>query len=392
MAKSTSSEKLSPDPLPENDVEKKLTQADFFRKTREHLIPYAVCFLILFLFSVTIAPLWKTFGWPFCIYGGGSVPIDNLSPDKIEFVQRLPNGDLTKEMPAWIAEESLENYVCEELKKSAKVRFSYSEDPNWSGKTPEDADSGAFAERISIYDDRMLDTVCQALGRHMSIRQVKKVEKFYPPFLRIEVEYAKPTLLVLQSVAQMDQDPDRDISENTDAKTSKRRGGLIDSECNMMQITDQYFARWYGDSVTFPIYCGEAPDDFLQNENKYFQRADFDGISFPASEAPKTPWPNRKELQAAVDIVLALGDRWEKYGMDYLCSVRVNDFADTQFCLVTRYNSRILWGEHDPEKPNTISNAVKVQKLDEFYRKHGSLDTPEARFLFSYRLKNANEE
>jgi len=78
--------------------------------------------------------------------------------------------------------------------------------------------------------------------------------------------------------------------------------------------------------------------------------------------------------------------------MDYLCSVRVNDFADTQFCLVTRYNSRILWGEHDPEKPNTISNAVKVQKLDEFYRKHGSLDTPEARFLFSYRLKNANEE
>ena len=42
MAKSTSSEKLSPDPLPENDVEKKLTQADFFRKTREHLIPYAV--------------------------------------------------------------------------------------------------------------------------------------------------------------------------------------------------------------------------------------------------------------------------------------------------------------------------------------------------------------
>ncbi|MBE6424968.1 MAG: hypothetical protein E7029_03060 [Planctomycetaceae bacterium] len=380
------------EPLLENDPEKKLTQAEFYKKTREFLLPYVFCFLIVGLFTLFMVPIWYKFGKPFCLHGiSNEKRIDMIAPKNIQLVHRLPDGTLSDEMPLWITKGSIETDLCNRLNEVGKLdrsAASYPSDLSLDRPDgvldPEGTKAATPADRLSIYDNEMIDTVCMALSQNMYIRRVIAARKFYPPFLQIEVEYAKPVMIVLQDLNSA-------TRNSVDPSKIERDGWLIDTECNIIEMDSKDFEESFGDSVYYPIFCGPAPENFLQEEDRIFEQEEFDGICGPLSDMPKAPWPNSGELQAAVDLVQALGDRWKKFDLAYICTVRVDDFKTPQFCLVTRNNSRIFWGEHDPEKRNTIPAAIKLQKLDEFFAKRNRLDAPNERYRFTFRLKSETE-
>ncbi len=319
----------------------------------------ATCAGIAFLFLLLTLLLWTPFGWEFYRRGpevtGSALPKfseNQLSGSKIRFVQRLPDGTLTSQKPVWIREDLAED-LFKRLVQSGK--------------------------QLSIYDKEMIKDVENALKEMFWIKEVKGIRKFYPTILEIEVVYRTPALLVIVKHPE----------------TGALSYVPVSSDCRILPNEQKNFPISMDEVAFFPVFCGTVPEKFHETDDLIYP-SDFDGYPLPPSLIPGTPWDREKFIRDAVLLRNQLGDRWEKFGLYYLCLEKVSE-SKVQFCLVTRNGSRIHWGNFTPAKtPKTpkksILNSEKIAELDRIYAQENELDNPKRSWNFYFKTGNSTQD
>ena len=327
---------------------------------------FVTCLVILAFLMVLTLIFWGSFGWHFYEKGpiGNGQKMSQITVQKIRLVHRLEDGTISSEVPSWIHEnipETIYNTLL--LNPSA----------------------------LSIYSEKQIEYVQNALKEVYWIQKVERIRKFYPAFLEIEVTYRRPAMLV--SVSD-------DSPEGTDPNDSKVRLHYIplSSDCHILPTDPDNFPVPIEDVANFPTFCGEAPSAFYESEEPLDVTA-FPGCQPPISSKPGALWVYDEQIRDAVKIVNMLGDRWNKFGLDYICvENNKNDeddwYFENQFCIVTKNGSRIHWGRciDEAASKEDVLDTDKIAQLDEVFKANGYLDKPEEPFNMMFRQQTNQEK
>lgn len=325
------------------------------------------CLMILAVLLVLTLVFWRSFGWHFYEKGptrNGEKMIQ-ITAQKIRLVHRLEDGTVSSETPSWI-HENIAGTVYNKLLINQND--------------------------LSIYDEELNENVQRALKEVYWIQKVNRIRKFYPPFLEIEVTYRRPAMLVSVS---------NDSFSGSSTSESERHFYYVplSSDCCILPMDEENFPVPPEELEDFPTFCGDAPDAFYSSEELLDITA-FSGCQPPISQTPGNLWSNDTQISDAVKIVNLLGDRWKKFGLDYLCVEKnINDPSSQystkrSFCLVSKNGSRIHWGQCVDEavSKGDVLDADKIVKLDEMFKARGYLDTPEEPFNMSFHKQTSNEK
>ncbi|MCR5165039.1 MAG: hypothetical protein K6C40_13555 [Thermoguttaceae bacterium] len=323
------------------------------------------CLVILVFFLIITLVFWRLFGERFYEQGPTrhGQGMNQLTLDKIRLVHRLEDGTLSSEIPPWIHEKNIAETIYNRLS------------PN----------------TLSIYNEKQIECVQNAIKEVYWIQNIERIRKFYPTFLEIEVTYRRPAMLV--SVLD-DSSPDYEADES--------KGHLyyipLSSDCCILPKDPDSFPVPVEEREDFPTFCGEAPEAFYDSEEPLDVTA-FSGWQPPRSETPGTSWNYDSQIKDALKIVNLLGDRWKKFGLDYIClenntNDRENWYSEKQFCLVTKNGSRIHWGRCVDKEVNKddVLDTDKIEKLDDLFNQSGYLDTPEKQSNISFRQQTNHEK
>lgn len=356
-------------------------------------------FIVLSFFCLTLL-FWVSFGWNFYRQGPGNeysnaygLAGNQISRKQIRIVHRTANGEPSTQVPPWIHENLTEKL------------FSRLQD---------------LDEGLSIYDESLITQVQNALKEIYWILEVKKIQKFYPAFLEIEVTYRKPTLLVvvrkedefqqnLTSHSPVSGDSASQGADSSNSETGQRNSPESDEknlcyvplsqDCRILPTAPEKFPVRMEDLERFPVFCGEAPQKFYDSDD-ILDIYDFAGYGMPPQKMPGAPWDRDSFIREAVELVNLLGKRWEKWQIDYLCleKRRINDYDyGFQFCFVTRNGSKIHWGRSISQRDeyflkDDILNSEKLAKLDQIYEKKGFFDRPGESFDLTFRHPMLHEK
>lgn len=325
------------------------------------------CLVILTVLLVLTLVFWRSFGWHF--YEKGPTPngekMIQITAQKIRLVHRLEDGTVSSEIPSWI-HENIPGTVYDKLRTNKN--------------------------NLSIYDEELNENVQRALKEVYWIQKVDRIQKFYPPFLEIEVTYRRPAMLVSVS--------GRSFPGGASSEEENHSYYIpISSDCCILPMDEGNFPVPAEELENFPTFCGEAPKEFYDTEEPLDITA-FPGYQPPISKNPGTLWSNDSQIRDAVKIVNLLGDRWKKFGLDYLCIEKkkddpITEFASNKFfCLVTKNGSRIHWGQcvNEAFSKGDVLDVDKIAGLDEFFEPRGYLDTPEELYNFNFRIQTENEK
>ncbi|MBR0192527.1 MAG: hypothetical protein IJQ31_10735 [Thermoguttaceae bacterium] len=324
------------------------------------------CLVILVFLLILTLIFWRSFGWHFYEKGPtrNGEKMCQITAQKIRLIHRLDDGTLSSEVPSWIHENIFGTVYNKLLLNQSN---------------------------LSIYDEELNENVRRTLKEVYWIQKVNSIRKFYPPFLEIEVTYRRPAMLVSVS---------SDSFPGGNSNESARHFYYVplSSDCCILPMNEEDFPVPTEELDEFPTFCGEAPEEFYDSEDPLDITA-FSGCQPPISQTPGNLWSNDAQIRDAVKIVNLLGDRWKKFGLDYLCiENNINDpsslYAEKQFCLVTKNGSRIHWGRCMEEASNKgdVLDVDKVAQLDEMYEANGCLDTPEEPFNITFHKQTNHEK
>jgi hypothetical protein len=184
----------------------------------------------------------------------------------------------------------------------------------------------------SILDADLNERLAKAFRLHPWIASVRKVTKRFPARVEVEVDYRRPTAIV-----------------------------VIDSE-----------SWWPVDAsgVVLPR------DDFSPYEaRRYPHITDIAGGPYGPTGAP---WGDAR-VHGAAKIAAALAENWEKFGLARVAPLVVgtgfDGVEDYEFALYTQRGTRVYWG-HGPDNSRSgeATTDEKAARLSAFVAKNGSLD------------------
>lgn len=352
------------------DSEEEMNWSEIAAHFLGELVPgrgrFVTCLVILaFLLIITLV-FWGSFGWRFYEKGptGSGQKMSQITVQKIRLVHRLEDGTLSSEVPAWIHEN-----IPETIYNTLLLNPS----------------------TLSIYSEKQIEYVQNALKEVYWIQKIERIRKFYPAFLEIEVTYRRPALMVSVS---------GDSIPGGESEESKGHFYYIplSSDCHILPMDADNFPVPMEELEKFPTFCGEAPSAFYESEEPLDVTA-FPGCQPPRSQKPGTLWSYDAQIRDAVKIVNLLGDRWKKFGLDYICvennaNDKNNWYSEKQFCLVTKNGSRIHWGRCVDEaiSKDDVLDEDKIVQLDQIFEENGFLDTPEEPFNLSFHQQTNYEK
>lgn len=353
------------------DSEEEMSWSDIAGHFLGELVPgrgrIVTCLVILVSLLIITLVFWGSFGWRFYEKGptGNGQKMSQITVQKIRLVHRLEDGTLSSEVPPWIHEN-----IPEKIYKTLLL-------------TP---------STLSIYSEKQIEYVQNALKTVFWIQKVERIRKFYPAFLEIEVTYRRPAMLV--SVAG---------DAIHDSNSSEPKGHIyipISSDCCILPMDEKVFPVPQDEMEDFPTFCGEAPNEFYESE-EMLDITEFSGCEPPLSQTPGNFWSNDSQIRDAMKIVTLLGDRWKKFGLDYICvedKDHTNDanfwYTEKHFCLVTKNGSRIHWGSCMEKAlvKDDVLDVEKIEVLDDEFDSKGYLDTPEKTFIMGFQRESNNEK
>lgn len=376
----------------------------------------ATCSVIVFLFLLLTLALWSSFGWHFYEKGpiketgiAGEMALemaDRITKERIRLLYRKPDGTLSSAPPPWIHDDLREMIV----------------------------QSPTMQNHLSIYDNFQNDMLRNALMEIYWIRKVVSIRKYYPAYVEIEVIYRRPVLLVAvasgitedSSVAGMDSlsggdsgtglasEGNSDVGSVTGAASSGhlfsdtendvKKPPLqyipISADCRILPMDAERFPVALEDLAQFPAFAGMAPPAFSKLE-KPIDITEFDGYTRPTSEVEGRSWLD-ETIQDVVAIVNLLGERWGRYGLDYICiehqelsQTGMNDYSpDPKFCLVLKNGSRIHWGRRVIKRnfKNDILDTEKLEKLEKMYQQKDLIFASNQICQIKFRHQNMAEK
>jgi hypothetical protein len=191
---------------------------------------------------------------------------------------------------------------------------------------------GSLDGPLSIMDDDLAERIASAFALHPWVAKVRRVTKYHPARVRVELEYRRPVLMV--------QVPGRLLA--------------VDAE-----------------GVLLPSESG----DFSPNEARRYPR--LVGVDTVPIGPVGTRWGDARVLEGA-EIAAALADVWEKLSLDRIAPstlVEVGHGDQYNYELFTKAGTRILWGRAPiAEIPGEPTAAEKVAWLADYARENGSLE------------------
>lgn len=192
---------------------------------------------------------------------------------------------------------------------------------------------GSLDETLSILDDDLVQRIATAFAVHPWVADVKRVAKFSPPRVEVEVVYRRPVCMV------------------------EVPGGLYPVDI---------------EGVLLPSA------DFTRRGARDYPR--LTGIH-PTTEGPVgTSWGDPR-VAAAAELAAVLIDVWLPWGLRQIVPAEESAAAAGRdalsFELHTRGGTRILWGEAPQSDADSRKAAVaKREALARYIEQHGSLDGP----------------
>lgn len=367
--------------LAENaNSEEEMSYSEMVSHVLGELVPgrgrVATCVALALLFLILTLALWSPFGWHFYrknpdsgTHSGSVFPANKITSQKIRLLQRLPDGSLSSEIPSWIHED-LRETIFRRLQKDGNS--------------------------LSIYEDTQIASLQNILKEVFWIRNVHAIRKFYPAFLEIEVTYRKPVVLVIVLKKNDAAAPAAGSESASNSEGSSLCYVPLSEDCRILPTDPEHFPVAPEKLDRFPVFCGDAPPHFYETED-FIDVPEFSGYDMPPSRMEGTPWDRDEAIRGAVELVNLIGDRWEKFGLSYLCmEERRSDDYDfgPEFCLVSINGSRIHWGRSLSRKrsKNDILNSEKLAQLEEIYQKNGPFDGAGNRVNVTFRHASQQEK
>jgi len=353
------------------DSEEEMSYSEIASHFLGELVPgrgrAVTCIVILLGLLVLTLVFWGSFGWRFYEKGptGAGQKMSQITAQKIRLVHRLPDGTLSSEIPSWIHEN-----IPETIYNTLLLNPS----------------------TLSIYSEKLIEYTQNALKEVYWIQKVERIRKFYPAFLEIEVVFRRPALVVSVSGDSL----------LTESSGKGERGHFyyipLSSDCHILPMEMDEFPVPMEELEKFPTFCGEAPTAFYDSEEP-LDVTSFPGCQPPRSQKPGTLWSYDAQIRDAVEIVNLLGDRWQKFGFDYLCIENKTDktnetYAEKEFCIVTKNGSRIHWGKctREAESKDEILDTDKIVQLDKMFKVNGGMDSPNQSFNITFRQQTNQEK
>ncbi len=348
-----------------SESKEEMSYSEMFSDMLGELIPgrgrLVTCWVILLFFLLLTLVLWSSFGWQFYQKGptNGDATLagmaDIITPDRIRLLHRLPNGSVSSELPSWIHDD-LKSMIAQSLKAQ---------------------------HHNSIYDNDQISVLLHSLKEIYWVKETVAIRKYYPAHLEIEVKYRKPVLLISTL-----------IEEGTEENSESRKQYIpVSEDCRILPMDMERFPIPHKEVDTFPAFAGIAPIAFI-NSDKPMDIVEFEGYSRPLSEVEGIRWEDgTSNVENAVAIVNLLGERWERFQLDYICIEKI--VADVpEFCIVLKSGSRIHWGTNNINSTEKeILDVEKIKMLDEMYEQNAPIFAkPEEICQIGFRRPNMLEK
>lgn len=351
------------------DSEEEMNWSDITGHFLGGLVPgrgrIVTCLVILAFFLTITLVFWRLFGERFYEQGPTrkGQAMDQITLQKIRLVHRLEDGTFSSAIPDWIHEKNIPETIYRRLNQNS----------------------------LSIYNEKQIEYIQNAIKEVYWIQNIERIRKFYPTFLEIEVTYRRPAMLVSVS-------GDSSVNGASDETKGRLYYVPLSSDCCILPKDSDNFPVPVEELEDFPTFCGEAPVAFYESEEPLDVTA-FPGWQPPRSETPGTFWNYDSQIMDALKIVNLFGDRWKKFGLDYICvenntNAKESWYSEKQYCIVTKNGSRIHWGNCVDKEVNKddVLDVDKIEKLDNLFNQNGYLDSPERPFNISFRQQTNHEK
>lgn len=184
--------------------------------------------------------------------------------------------------------------------------------------------------RLSIMDPRVTERIAKAFALHPWVAQVRRVQKFHPGRVKVDLVYRRPVCIVQSPCGMLPVDAEGILLPSKDFSVS--------------------------DIARYPLLVGIG--------------------TLPVGPEG-TRWGDPRVVGGA-EIAAALGDVWKELGLERIfpCQIaeggRVEEYL---YELYTRSGTRIIWGRPPGTAvPDEVPAAVKVARLQEYKAAYGALE------------------
>ena len=182
---------------------------------------------------------------------------------------------------------------------------------------------------LSIMDEDLAERIAKAFSLHPWIAKVRRVTKYHPARVEVELEYRRPVCMV------------------------QVQGGVLPVDVGGVLLPSGDFS---------PIEAGRYPR--------------LVGVDTVPIGPVGTRWGDASVLGAA-EIAAAFGPAWQQLSLDCITPstlVEVGHSDDCTYELVTRGGTRIFWGRAPgTDMPGELPAVDKVARLIKHQKEHGTL-------------------
>jgi len=188
---------------------------------------------------------------------------------------------------------------------------------------------------LPLRDPQLVDRVSRAFAAHSWVASVKKVSKYYPARIEVELEYRRPVAMV--------------------------------------EVTWQGEPKLYFIDATSVLLPSDDFEKEVAQKAPHYLRI-YGGDVSPTGRAFGTAWGSER-IAGAATLAGVWQDHWQKLGL-YKIVIGPNDpNGKPKYVLETKSGTRVMWG-HAPgsEASGEQTPREKIVWLEQYVAKHGPLD------------------
>jgi hypothetical protein len=214
-------------------------------------------------------------------------------------------------------------------------RMTVTPQPTWIGTNVKaEVVRAAALTRLDLRDPRLVGQVAQAFALHPWVAKVVRVEKRFPPWVQVELEYRRPVLVI-----KLDSQGEKDLL-------------VVDEQSMLLPSGD--FAPTAARSYLRIMAAGETPAGVYG-----------------------TPWGSQR-IAGAARLAAAWGKRWQPPGLYWIVASRGRS-GELAYELRTQDDKvRVIWGSlPGRETTDEPSAEQKIAALERYVHDKGALNKVE---------------